>query len=313
MDERLALAAHPTPRRLSKRGASISVIFIMIFALAYFLVARAYQIEGGSVAVVTGEQLDSQLDVLATPVDFDARTGTLTMRFGFTSASDDLVDEGNRLKQGVRVTIGANDGIQEVRFVEGEPMGYAEMEIGVDGEIYAYPFDKYQGFVAILTETYQRGAGGINETTGQLTSTLAFEGAIGGWDFSSDTTVGGDAFPIADIGLTRGFSSKAFAFVLLTMAASVAVLVMIVALLSFTYRRRFETALLTWNGAVLFSLPLLRTYLPGNPPIGAAIDIYLYLWLFVISVAAIVLLIIAWSEQKKAELLEEARRRSLGA
>lgn len=313
MDERLALAAHPTPRRLTKRSVSIGVVFIVIFAVAYFLVARAYQIEGGSTAVVTGEQVDPQINVLATPVDFDARTGTLTMRFQFTSLSEDLVDEGNRLKQGVRVTIGANDGVQEARFAQGEPIGYAEMEIGVDGEIYAYPFDEYQGFIAVLTETYERGAGGINETTGQLTSTLAFQGAIGGWDFSSDSSVGGDAFPIADISLNRAFSSKAFAFVLLAMAASVAVLVLIVALLSVTYRRRFEVALLTWNGAVLFSLPLLRTYLPGNPPIGAAIDIYLYLWLFVISVMSIVLLIIAWSEQKKAELLEEARRRAAEA
>lgn len=179
MDERLALAAHPTPRRLTRRGVSISLIFIAIFVLAYFFVARAYQIEGGSVGAVTGEQIDPQINVLATPVDFDARTGTLTMRFGFTSPSEDLVDDGNRLEQGVRVTIGANDGIQEVRFAQGEPMGYAEMEIGVDGEIYAYPFDEYQGFVAVLTETFERGAGGINETTGQLTSTLASRGHRG--------------------------------------------------------------------------------------------------------------------------------------
>ncbi|MEY2990292.1 MAG: hypothetical protein RLZZ163_1208 [Actinomycetota bacterium] len=313
MDDRLALAAHPRPRRLTRRGVTVGLVLIAVFALAYFLVARAYQIEGGSVALVTGEQVDPDISILASPVDFDARTATLTMRFEFSSYSDDLVDEGNRLKQGVRVTIGANDGIQEFHFAQGEPMGFAEAEVGVDGEIYAYPFDKYQGFVGILTETFKRGAGGVNETTGQLTSTLAFQGAIGGWDFSSDTYVGGDASPFADITLTRAFSSKAFAFVLLAMAASVAVLVLIVALLSFTYRRRFEVALLTWNGAVLFSLPLLRTYLPGNPPIGAAIDIYLYLWLFVISVTSIVLLIIAWSEQKKAELLEEARRRAAEA
>lgn len=309
MSDHLDLAAHPTPRRLSRRSLAVGLLLIVAFALAYVFVAREYQIEGGSTAVVIGEQQDPDIYIVGTPVDFDARTATLTMRFEFSSFSDQLVDEGNRLTQGVRITIGANDGIQEVRFPKGEPMGYAELEVGVDGELYAYPFDTYRGFIAILTETYERGSGGINETTGELTSTLTFEGAVGGWDFSSNTTVGGDASPEADVTLSRAFSSKAFAAVLLAMATTVAVLVLIASILSVTFRRRFEVALLTWNGAVLFSLPLLRSYLPGSPPIGAAIDIYLYLWLFVIAVISIVLLLIAWSEQKKAELLEEARRR----
>lgn len=311
MSDRLELAAHPTPRKLSRRSITVGVVIVAVFALAYFLVARAYQIEGGSSAVVVGEQQDPDIYVLATPVDFDARTGILNMRFQFSSFSTELVDEGNRLLTGVRITIGANDGVQEVRFPQGEPMGYAAIDVGVDGEIYAYPFDQYQGFIVVLAETYERGAGGINETTGELTSTMMFEGAVGGWDFASTTTVGGDSSPLGDMVLTRAFSSKAFAFVLLAMATTVAVLVVIAALLSVTNRRRFEVALLTWNGAVLFSLPLLRNYLPGSPPIGAAIDIYLYLWLFVLAVISIVLLLVAWSQQRKAELLEEARQRSV--
>lgn len=310
MSEHLDLAAHPTPRKLSHRSVVVGVLIVAVFALAYFLVARAYQIEGGSSAIVAGEQQDPDIYVLATPVDFDARTGILTMRFQFSSVSPDLVDEGNRLLQGVRITIGANDGIQEVRFPQGEPMGYASVDVGVDGEIYAYPFDEYQGFVVVMAETYERGPAGVNQTTGELTSTMEFLGAIGGWDFASATTLGGDASPLGDMSLTRAFSAKAFAFVLLAMATTVAVLVLIAALLSVTNRRRFEVALLTWNGAVLFSLPLLRNYLPGSPPIGAAIDIYLYLWLFVLAVISIVLLLIAWSEQRKAELLEEARQRA---
>jgi hypothetical protein len=89
------------------------------------------------------------------------------------------------------------------------------------------------------------------------------------------------------------------------MAITVSVLAFIAAILTLTNRRRFEVALLTWNGALLFALPLLRNYLPGSPPIGAAIDIYVYLWVILFAVVSLVFMVIAWAEQRKADLVEE--------
>jgi hypothetical protein len=89
------------------------------------------------------------------------------------------------------------------------------------------------------------------------------------------------------------------------MAISVVILAFIAAVLTVTNRRRFEVALLTWNGALLFALPLLRNYLPGSPPIGAAMDMYIYLWVFVFAVTSLTLMVIAWSQQRKADLVEE--------
>ena len=65
----------------------------------------------------------------------------------------------------------------------------------------------------------------------------------------------------------------------------------------FSNRRKAEVALLSWSAALLFALPLLRTYLPGAPPIGAAIDIYIYLWVIVIAVISAMLSVIAWVRQ----------------
>jgi len=93
--------------------------------------------------------------------------------------------------------------------------------------------------------------------------------------------------------------------VLIGMTITVSVLAFIAAILTLTNRRRFEVALLTWNGALLFALPLLRNYLPGTPPIGAALDIYVYLWVILVAVISLVLMLIAWAEQRKADLLEE--------
>ncbi len=299
-----ALSAHPRPRRLSTRGIIVAIVSMLIFVIAYVLVVWAYQVEGD--LTVTSSSAVDQPDVLsmAEPVEFDARTNTLTMRFQFLMSNADLLDDGNRLNQGVRVTIFANDGTHEVRFAKGEPIGYAEVAVGTSGEVSAYPLDSHTGFTSMLVETFERGAGGVNETTGTLTSSLDVNGSVSGWDINASITEE-DGVPIALIDLNRAFSTKAFAVVLLGMAISVAVLAFIAALLTVTNRRRFEVALLTWNGAILFALPLLRNYLPGSPPIGAAIDIYLYLWVFVFAVISLVLMLIAWSEQRKGDLLEE--------
>lgn len=297
-------AAHPEPRTISKRGWIIVVVTLVLFASAYGLVVRAYQVEGNLTTTDQSQLTDSGFLAVAEPIDFDARTDTLTVRFQFDVTDPDLIDDGDRLTQGIRVIVYSVDGTHDVRFPAGEPIGNAEIEIGTSGEVYAYPLDKYDGFVSVAAETYERGTGGVNETTGSLPVDFEIEGSVSGWDIKADVNTT-EGFPITLLKLERSFSNRAFAVVLLAMAMTVAILASIAAILTVTNRRRFEVALLTWNGALLFALPLLRNYLPGSPPIGAAIDIYLYLWVFVIAVGSLVLMLIAWSEQRKADLLEE--------
>ena len=63
-----------------------------------------------------------------------------------------------------------------------------------------------------------------------------------------------------------------------------------------------EVALLGWLGSLLFALPLLRNSLPNAPPIGASIDILLFLWVLLAAMAAMILSAITWTRAKKAEL-----------
>lgn len=301
----LSLLAHPEPRPVSRRGITIGIVVLMLFAFVYFLVIRAYQVEGD--LSTADRQTAQEVDVVvsAEPIDFDARTNSLATRFNFDIVNPSLLDEGTRLNQGIRVTINGADGPHEFRFSQGEPIGNAEVDLGTSGEVYAYPFDSHEGFISVAVETFERGTGGINETTGQLSSSLEIQGAVSGWDIYADLS-DLNGFPLGVVELKRAFSTIAFATVLVMMAAAVVVLALITALLAVTNRRRFEVALLTWNGAILFALPLLRTYLPGSPPIGAALDIYLYLWTFVIAVGSLILMVIAWSEQSKARSLHKA-------
>lgn len=294
----------PIPRPVSRRGLAISLVVVLIFALVYVLVIRAYQVEGDLTAVDSQTAQDVDIVVSAEPVDFDARTNDLTTRFTFDVTNQSLLDDGVRLNQGVRVTINGADGTNEFRFPQGEPIGNAEVRLGTSGEVYAYPFDTHEAFIALAVETFERGAGGINETTGQLVSAIEIQGAVSGWEIDADLS-DFEGFPLAVLTLQRAFSTQAFATVLVLMAIAVVILAFITSVMTVTNRRRFEAALLTWMGAILFALPLLRTYLPGSPPIGAAMDIYLYLWTFVLAVASLVLMVIAWSEQRKVEIIIE--------
>jgi hypothetical protein len=80
----------------------------------------------------------------------------------------------------------------------------------------------------------------------------------------------------------------------------------------FTNRRKAEVGLMAWAGGVLFALPLLRNYLPYAPPVGAAIDIYVYLWAIVAAVSAVTVLVFAWLRQNRA-VLEAAREKTNGS
>ena len=71
--------------------------------------------------------------------------------------------------------------------------------------------------------------------------------------------------------------------------------------------------MLSWAAALLFALPLLRNYLPNAPPVGASIDIYVYLWVIVAAVTGLVMLVVAWIRQKRAELLHDATQRAAAA
>jgi hypothetical protein len=84
---------------------------------------------------------------------------------------------------------------------------------------------------------------------------------------------------------------------------ALAVVALLIALLVASGRRRMEVALLGWLGSLLFALPLLRNSLPNAPPIGASIDILLFLWVLLAAMAAMILAAITWTRAKKAELM----------
>ncbi len=296
----------PQPRRVSRRGWVTIAVVAAVIAVAYAFVLQNYDTEGGlQVNGGAGTSASSGILVTIEPLSLDTVKGQLSVQYTFMAQGTDLTDDKDHLKANVRLFIQTLDGVQEVKYLAGDSVGRVEGTVGVDGEIAAYPFDSYGGTVLISADTYGKGTDGSLTSTGVLPVGLQGTGGINGWDTGLQLEPGMVDGAFGSFELNRAFSTQVFALLILTMVTVLAVIALWVSLLVITNRRRVEAALLGWTASLLFALPLLRTYLPNSPPVGAAIDVYLYLWVIVAAVAASVIVVVAWISQTRRVLRNE--------
>lgn len=295
-------AAQPQPRPVSPRGWISIVILLPIVAIAYAFVVQNYSVEGGSQIVGGLRGQDSGIVVDIEPVSVETSSSSTTLRLTFTARGDEYVNSDDRLLQNTRITITTSDGTEEVKFLAGDSLGRDEIVMGTSGDVASYPFDVHDGYFAISADTFSRGQGGTIDSTGYIPIGLVGQGGVNGWDTLMELPDKMGTQVFGSLTFSRVFSTKVFALLLILMAAALAILAFVAAALVITNRRRIEVALLAWTASLLFALPLLRTYLPNAPPIGAAIDIYVYLWVMVLAVIAAVLVVISWIAQTGAKL-----------
>lgn len=291
------LVHHVTPRSLSRRGWAVVIVVGLIFVAAYITVALLYNAEGESTnanAPLAGTQ--TGIVVTVTPVSVEPTTNQVTLDLAFAPQGD-VADTSGRLANNTRIAVTSSAGTQELKLTAGDSFNRMEVKIGTTGEEVRYPFDSHSGTFIVEADTYQRQSDGSLASTGDIPVGLQGSAGVAGWDTAYDFTSSFAATSIGDVTFTRAFTTKAFAFVLIVLVVALSTLALVVALLVFSNRRKAEVALLSWSAALLFALPLLRTYLPGAPPIGAAIDIYIYLWVIVIAVISAMLSVIAWVRQ----------------
>lgn len=294
--------ADPHPRQLSKRGWSLIGVTALIFVVIYWLVVSFYSSEGASSFESATSTNTSGIDINFEPIGLNPETSNASFRMAMRSSDARISDSSGRAVDNIRVTVSGPDGSQEIRIPQGTAFGRAEIVLGVSGEPAQYPLDSYSGSYFVDADFYDRQSGGANETKGEIPINIESSGAINGWD--SSLNVVGTATPSLILGaeFSRAFSTKLFALVLLALATIVSLIALFISILVLSNRRKVESALLAWTGSLLFALPILRSYLPGAPPIGAAIDIYVFLWTVVMAFIAVFFIAISWVGQRGAEL-----------
>jgi hypothetical protein len=285
-----------TPRPLSRRSWTALAVLAIVVAALYYAVVHFYDAEGGLTSTNSGESGTAGVTILLEPMAVNAQTNQATIHLTFKSVDPDLVDADGRLTKNLRILLDSASGTQEFRFPAGGVPSPATVDLGLDGELAQYPFDTHTGSGAITADTYTRNSDGTFTSDGSVYTFLSAAGGVNGWD-SSVALFEAPASSTADFRFARAFSTQVFALLLLALAVILAASTLVVAFLVATVRRRAEIGLMSWTAALLFALPALRTFMPNGPPIGASIDMYVYLWVMAGAILAAVTLIVSWLRQ----------------
>jgi hypothetical protein len=298
----------PLPR--TRRGWIALVVTGILLVIAFVLVVRFYDVEGGSTVSGADTEVTGQEAIFITvePAAVDANANETRVHLSFRPVGDDYVGSDSRLTRNVRITVSDVNGVTEYKFPAGTFLTQRDQVLVMDGETAAYPFDLHSAKLLFAADTYTRNSDGSFASDGQIPIGLEGEGGVNGWDtnidlfgdLSQDQLASGVP-AMALLTYTRAFSTQVFAMLILAIAGVLALLALGTAALVQADRRPAEAALLSWTAALLFALPALRNYLPNGPPFGASIDMYAYLWFMLAAGAAAVLVIVGWNGQKLAE------------
>ena len=290
----------PLPQ--TRRGWIGLVIAGMLFAVAFFLVVRFYDAEGGSsVEGGLGESAESGIIMSIEPDSIDPNTNLSQIHLSFGAEGSEYVGGDGRLLDNLRITIATTDGLDEIKFSAGTVLSEHVVAVRLDGEEATYPFDVHVGYALFSVDTYERKSDGSVTSTASVPIGIQGGGGVNGWNTAFTLPTGFAENQPISVEFTRAFSTKIFAILIIVIAGILALLSLATAVLVWTDRRPAEAALLGWSGALLFALPLLRTYLPNSPPFGASIDMYAYLWFILAAGTAAIMVVLGWNHQRAHE------------
>lgn len=240
------------------------------------------------------------------PIDLLPATNVLGARLHFTPYGS-LANPDGSLSKDVEVVVDGDAGVDAVVLRKGLHPKSAEMTLGTSGDFSKYPVDDYASSVEVSAAIITLGQAGEVLSRDVVPVAVGVSGGLGGWEMDSTIETAEPAsVAVMDLDFKRETDSLIFTMFLLVLMAVLTLMALIVALMTFTHRRRIEVDLLGWFAGLLFALPFLRTTDPGAPPIGAAIDIYVFLWLILTAMVAAILVTIGWLRQNRHELLKEA-------
>ncbi len=298
----------PLPQ--TRRGWIGLVVTGVLFAVAFFLVVRFYDADGGSsVEGGLGSTSEAGLILTVEPDSVDPNTNLSELHLSFGAQGSEYVGDDGRLIDNVRITISTTDGLNEIKFPAGTVLAEHVVDARLDGEEATYPFDAHSGYLLLSADTYERQSDGSVTSKAAVPIGIQGGGGINGWNTAFTLPTGfAESQPIA-VEFTRAFSTKIFAILIIVIAGILALLSLMTAALVWADRRPAEAALLGWTAALLFALPLLRTYLPNAPPFGASIDMYAYLWFILAAGAAAVMVVLGWNHQRVHERQSDERAR----
>ncbi|MEI6621602.1 MAG: DUF4436 family protein [Actinomycetes bacterium] len=284
------------PASKRKKVKAVVAVVIAVFAVVYLGAVVAFSHGDGTIQVAgTAPKGGNGLYVLAVPTSIDPATHQLSVRI-FVATMGSYTNAQGYPNRDITVVFNAYSGSSEIVLHKGKPTSVDETRVYIDGSWAKYPLDSYVG--ALLLEATAAGPSGPEAVPITLEGKAGMEGWSTDIDYPTDASMPGVS--LTRFTLDRLVVTKTFAAIVLFLFILLAVAAVAVAIAVGTRTRRIEPALLGWGAALLFALPALRSTLPGAPPIGAWIDILVFLWVVVIVILAYLVVLWTWVRKSPA-------------
>ena len=260
------------------------------------LYAQGGQSDGGSPV----DQSQPSVHLVMTPRDVDATEDRLRVDLSFAQGSQLASDDGLTTTSEMEIVITSAGGRQLVSYEKNQAVAPVSIDLRTTGAIEQWPFDHHASPTMVLVSA---PAAVVGDEKSAVQADLSLgEHHVPGWviTLEADTTSmplvaeGDIAVQQYIIEARRASATVAFGIVLLALMVMLPVLGLTVAILAFRGRRPMEIGFLTWNAGMLFATPMLRNFLPGQPPIGSWIDFLIVLWVIAGLVLALLISVVAW-------------------
>lgn len=299
---RRAVTGEPRARRWRLIPLAIVTVFAVIYLTTVGLYAN--DLAGTELRAERIGDEGEDFALVLKPRGLDPITQELRFQLEVDPGSGMVDESGTGLTSAVRVEIrNAVEGSTTKTVEFGTESLSAEVLVhvlSIDRRLETWPFDRYAADMLVTVER-ERADGAMVP----LAADLLLDGGIPGWDITSD---GGeqlgesrDGTFDASILINRSFSTLAFAAVLVASMILMAVIALTVSITVVRGVRRMELIFLGWIAGMLFAVPALRTFLPGQPPIGSWVDFLIVLWVIVSLIVSLALLVIAWFRSPKSQ------------
>jgi hypothetical protein len=268
----------------------MAVFFIASYVVTVALYERAGC--GCPRQLTEGQPAADGTAVIVDIEDLQTVKGTLTGRVTITPGPE-LLDPGTHgLTQDLSIAVHSAVTPTRRTWTKGMVPGEFPVPLTVSGNSAKWPFDHYQ--TGPITVDILRG-----DSTVSKRISVTFIDHIAGWknDIVGELEAGGPY----RITLHRSPSTMAFGAVVVGVLVALAAVSVIVAVLTFLGRRKFQAPMTTWYAAMLFAVVPLRNALPDAPPIGSWIDVTITLWVIVALVMSMLLFVYCWWRDLKPE------------
>lgn len=290
------------PRPLGHRAKTILAVIIALVLIGMLVVSLAYRQEGGSVINGGFDGQGSGIVARIQPVTMDPNTNTITARFVFDALGTDFFNNDSRLNETIWISVDGRAGTREFRFTQGSKLSQAVVELGAVGDESQYPFDSYVADFAVSADVMARQTDGSFTVVGTAPIGIAGTGGIPGWDLTMSIPTGlSTEVARGEINLNRAFSTQLFSILILLAVTVLSLIALFLASLVASRRLPIESVLLPWMAGLLFALPILRNSMPNAPPIGIALDVYVFFWVLLMSVVSASMIAVAWINVRLSE------------